>query len=255
MARRDSRFLLALLVMAVAVGAALLAMPRPRERPQLGLMTTLPIYWGEAADLGALLADKQEVHWVRRVLERDYALVPLDTLGDGAGEEKAGGGLFHLRFLTLAQPRALSPQENVALDAWVRQGGRLLLFADPMLTGHSDFAIGDRRRPQDVALLSPILAHWGLELMFDESAPPGERVADLSGAVLPVNLPGNFVLRDGGEDAVCMIEGQGLVAECSIGRGRALIVADAALLEGGASVPAAQARALDLLVRRAFGQR
>ena len=64
----------------------------------------------------------------------------------------------------MIQPRPLSPQENVALDNWVAAGGRLLLFADPALTEDSAFAIGDRRRPQDVVLLSPILARWGLEL-------------------------------------------------------------------------------------------
>ena len=51
----------------------------------------------------------------------------------------------------------------------MRGGGRVLLFADPMLTRHSAFALGDRRRPQDVVLLSPILARWRLELQFDES--------------------------------------------------------------------------------------
>src|SRR5688500_18207995 len=133
--------------------------------PELGLMGTIPIYWGEAGDFGEVLAGSGNAHWARARLETDYQLSPLDTLDEDS--------LAGIDLLLLAQPRALSPAENVALDAWVRGGGRLLLFADPMLTGESRFAIGDRRRPQDVILLSPILDHWGLAVAFDDDRPAG----------------------------------------------------------------------------------
>ena len=131
--------------------------------------------------------------------------------------------------LVMAQPRALAPQENVALDDWVRRGGRLLLFADPLLTEESAFAFGDRRRPQDVVLLSPILARWGLRLEFDEGQPPGERLADLDGVTLPVNLPGQFQITVPGRG--CTLHAAGIAARCRIGKGRVLVLADAALLE------------------------
>ncbi len=204
------------------------------ELPELGLMGTIPIYWGETGDFGELLAGNGPGHWARARLEADYQLRPLDSLS----EESLAG----LDFLMLAQPRALSPAENVALDAWVRDGGRLLLFADPMLTGESRFAIGDRRRPQDVILLSPILDHWGLALEFDEDQPPG--YAQLRGgrAPIPVNLPGAFVLSEGESD--CALVVADVLAECGIGEGRALVLADAALLDMQDTHPAATA-ALD----------
>ena len=99
----------------------------PAELPELGLMGTIPIYWGESDDFGQLLSDEGEVHWARAQLEAGYRLRLLDMLS----EESLAG----LEVLMLAQPRALSPQENVALDTWVRRGGKLLLFADPLLTG------------------------------------------------------------------------------------------------------------------------
>ena len=86
-------------------------------QPRLGLMSTLPIYWNEAVEFSDLLNQDQGANWVRTVLERDYALEPLDVLTPET--------LAPLDRLILAQPRALSPEENVALDNWVRAGGRL----------------------------------------------------------------------------------------------------------------------------------
>jgi hypothetical protein len=211
------------------------------DRPELGLMGTVPIYWGESGDFGDLLADGQDAHWARARLEADYRLRPLDTLDEP--------NLAGISLLMLAQPRALSPAENVALDAWVRGGGKLLLFADPMLTGESRFAIGDRRRPQDVILLSPILDHWGLALAFDDDRPAGYALVRTAGTTIPVNLPGSLDVRDG--EADCAILVAEVLAECRIGRGSALVLADAALLDLHEPHPGAGA-ALDWLARRAF---
>ena len=210
------------------------------HRPDLGLMGTIPLYWGEQAAFGDALSGNATPHWARAQLEAGYTLHPLDTLSEDS--------LAGLEFLLLAQPRALSGPENVALDAWVRAGGRLLLFADPLLTGESRFAIGDRRRPQDVILLSPILGHWGLQLQFDESRREGFALA---GGRIPVNLPGSFV---GASDEAgdCAIDSDGVLARCAIGKGRVLAVADAALLDLYDPHPEA-ASALAWLLDEGFG--
>lgn len=157
-------------------------------------------------------------------MEEQGRVVPLDSL---AGRQ--GLALPHDALLVLIQPRPLSPDENVALDAWVRGGGHVLLFADPMLTAHSAFALGDPRRPQDIAMLSPILDHWGLALEFDDAQPRGERDVEVRGATLPVNLRGQLRLS---ADARCRLEADKLVADCRVGKGRAVVVADAALFDG-----------------------
>ncbi len=205
------------------------------------LMGTVPLYWGEADGLGELLSGGEYTHWGRAVLERQFNLVPLDFLTT----ESLGGR----DFLLMAQPRALAPTENVALDDWVRRGGRLLLLADPMMTGETRFPPGDRRRPQDVALLSPIFTHWGLELLFDADQQAGLGLREVAGRPVPVNLPGAFVA----EEAACVIEGEGLIASCAIGNGRAVLLADAALLDfHNPHTEAAQA--VTTLVERAFFQ-
>ncbi|WP_068072037.1 Gldg family protein [Novosphingobium lentum] len=213
--------------------------PGPDDRPELGLFTSLPILWNEADGVAQQLASPGPPHWAKLALERRYRPSALDTLD-------------RLRLphrLLIAQPRPLSPAENVALDSWLRGGGRLLLFVDPALTWDSAFAPGDRRRPQDIALLSPILARWGLQLLFDETRVPGEH--SVQPGAIPVNLPGELTLRQGGFDAHCAIAANGLVARCRIGRGRALIVADAAMLEP-ADDTAARVAALGALLEEAF---
>lgn len=212
---------LAALALAAAPIAAQETQPAPEPSTTIALMGTIPIYWGEADGFDEMLAGEAQPHWARAVLERRATLVVFDYLSAEA--------LAPHRALLLAQPRGLTAEENVALDSWVRGGGHVLLFADPMMTGESRFGIGDRRRPQDVALLSPILAHWGLELMIDAAQAEELTFVNHSGESLPVNMRGVWAPRGGSQD--CAIAGDGLLAHCGLGLGQVLLVADAALLD------------------------
>jgi hypothetical protein len=176
-----------------------------------------------------LLAEGAAPSWVLTALRERGRVVPLYTLAEKAGALP----LPRDGVLVLAQPRALTAQENVALDAWVQGGGRVLLFADPMLTAPTRFSPGDPRRPQDVALLSPILARWGLALEFDEAQPAGERRVGLREGALAVNLAGRWrkVGMNGETVGTCTIEALGLLADCRAGKGRIVALADAAVLE------------------------
>lgn len=234
-----NRLAIAALAAMLLAGCASKTEPPP-NREELALMTTLPIYWGESASIAEALSNTAPPHWVRTEIEKTFELVPVDTLSEDA--------LDGVENLLLAQPRALSAPENVALDQWVREGGQLLLFADPLLTEHSRFAIGDRRRPQDVVLLSPILARWGLELRFDESQPGGLRTISADGMDIPVELAGHFESIATDAPASCALSGGGLLAQCRIGEGRVTIVADAALLDAERD----QADALGALAARSF---
>ena len=236
---------LALLIAACSAGPAEETAP---AKPRLGLFSTLPIYWGEG-DVAALIDSGAEPDWVRVELESRYDLVPLDTL-----EPDALAGIDRV---ILAQPRALAPSENVSFDQWLTAGGEALIFADPMLTRHSEYPIGDRRRPQDVVLLSPLFDHWGLELTFDETQPGEERVLPVAGLPVPVRLHGRFVRNDSGaEERACTTHDEGLVARCAVGQGTALVLADAALLDwdGSAPVPERRKDALQALLG-GFGAR
>ncbi|MFN3515949.1 MAG: ABC transporter [Novosphingobium sp.] len=235
---------LALILAAIAwVGQA----RKQRGTEPVGLFTTLPILWSESPDLGAALDPAAQPHWAQGVLAGTGPVVPLDTLAGAAGADP----LPRLRRLVLAQPRVLSPQENVALDQWVHAGGQLLLLADPALTAESRFALADPRRPQAAALLSPILGRWGLELRFIEEQALGERQREVMGMAVPVNLPGHFVSQG---QYNCRLWADGLAVTCAIGKGRVVALADAAVLES-ADADGARARAFAGLLDSAFAAR
>ncbi|MBO9724528.1 MAG: ABC transporter [Novosphingobium sp.] len=230
--------------------------PSSSSGREIGLYTSLPIVWGESGDIRELLEKERPRHWALAVLSSAGTLHPLDTVTDRLPRDA---------LLVLAQPRPLSPQENVALDRWVREGGRVLLFADPLLTAPTRYALGDPRRPQDTVLLSPILARWGLRLEFDEAQPAGEHLVETALGPLPVNLAGRFrLLGNSGESASspgfsgkhgtvgdhgvdpgksgimgtsgdapgrCHLEAEGVLARCSVEKGRVFAVSDAAVLE------------------------
>lgn len=248
MAIAKHKTLLIAAVLVALLAAALAwrgAWSRSAEQP-IGLFTTLPILWNETADVGDLLRSDAPAHWAKGVIERQGRLVPVDHLA-GTGS----GGLAGLKRLVMAQPRPLSPEENVALDEWVRGGGQVLLLADPMLTEDSDFSVGDRRRPQDVVLLTPILRRWGLEPQFDESQPIGEVRQEVMGQQIPVNLPGRFLIIDAKS---CRAWGEGVAASCAIGKGRVIGLADAAVLERE-DPDGARATAFEWLLDTAFAAR
>ena len=237
-----------LLSVGLPLAAALLADNADKAKPAVAINTSLPILWGQH---GEPTAPSRAAHIsrTREHLEQDWRLEPIDTLVSLADGELAPGVPVPPRLL-LAQPRPLSPAENVALDDWVRAGGSLLLFADPMLTQHSHWPLGDPRRPQDVALLSPILARWGLALRYEPEPAEGAAPIKWNGETIPQREAGRFASIEpaGGAPASCSIEAAGLIANCRIGSGHALVVADAHLLDEDEIDPPA----LDTLLENAF---
>ena len=246
-ARTRAAWLVAGLALAAMAAIAWWSRARPATSEPIGLFTTLPILWSDSAGLEAELNPRHAPHWARAVLARHGSLQPLDLLSTGDGSAP----LAQVRRLVIAQPRVLTPQENVALDDWLRGGGRLLLLADPALTEHSDLPLADPRRPQAVVLLSPILTRWGLELRFDDRQPAGETIRAVLGKAVPVNLPGQFATRG---QAACRLWADGLAVTCRIGRGRLVALADAAVLERDDPSGARQA-GFDWLLDAAFAAR
>jgi hypothetical protein len=219
------------------------AAPTTAQAP-LGLITSLPLYWGENADVADLAAGRAAVPWQRAALETRYTIRPLDTLSPipalspGAPDSDPLAGLTRLAVI---QPRGLSPSDNVALDRWVRNGGRLLLALDPALTGEYDLPLGDPRRPVDAALIPPVVERWGLAVSFDADQPPVVSYVPLSesaevganGGARPVPFPlalaGRITLDTAASD--CVLQADDAMAVCRVGRGRVTLIADAALFE------------------------
>jgi hypothetical protein len=186
-------------------------------KPDLMLLTALPLVWGEAGPLDT--GSKPAAAF--RLLEREFAIRPLDVLDRAS----LGSG----RLFLLAQPRALAPSEFVALDDWVRNGGRALILTDPQLLWPSELPLGDRRRAPAIGLLGPLLTHWGLRL--DPPAEPRPVIQKVGSAGVNRRLmmfaPGRFAAADAGG---CIVALGGALADCRIGKGRAILLADADML-------------------------
>lgn len=189
------------------------------DLPALGFMTTLPLQWSEGGIEAAVIADAAP-HPAFARLSAAYQLVPVDSLDD----------IDRLKLLLLAQPRAMSPEELVKLDAWVRSGGRLLLLADPALQWGSLYPLGDKRRPLFTSMLSPLFSHWGVELVLpiDEAEPVSVR--EIDGLTIRTRTPGEWRNKSD-TNQVCKIDAKAIYADCAVGKGRALLIADADLLD------------------------
>ena len=185
-------------------------------KPVLLVMTGLPLVWGETGPFDP--ASRPAAAY--RELQHEFAARPIDYLD----EASLGRG----RELLLAQPRLLEPVELVALDRWVRRGGRALILADPALQWPTRLPLGDARRPPPVSLLAPLLAHWGLRLEPPSAPRLVIRRLREDGEVRRLTTLAEGRLQS--SVARCRVALGGLAALCRIGRGRVMIAADADLL-------------------------
>jgi hypothetical protein len=202
------------LILAVALIATLRSgqkyiAARPQsERPALLLLTSLPIMFGEGFSL------ESNGSAALTALETRYRVVPIST---AAADELAKGSV-----LLMAHAPAQTPDNLVALDQWVRNGGKVLLLADPMLEWPSQRPLGDPLRPSPVFPDTGLLQHWGLRL--DAPDRPGLQVRKVGGEEVLTDSPGTLVGK-------CDIASEGLVADCSVEKGRAVVLADADFLD------------------------
>lgn len=176
-----------------------------KPKPDLYVLTSLPLVFDEGFALGPAKGE------AATFLRERYSLKPIDLpsqLPKGA-------------VLLAAQPRALPAEELVVLDAWVRDGGRLLLLADPLLEWPSERVLGDRLRPPVSFADTGLLAHWGLRL--DAPDTRGLRQYPSPMGKLVTLSPGRIVETGGG----CTDDPDGISASCRLGRGEILIIADA----------------------------
>jgi ABC-type uncharacterized transport system len=191
-------------------------------KPKIGLMTTLPLRWAEGNLTTALDPNiKPSASYER--LARRYAIELVDNL-DGLKPNNP-------KVLVLAQVRALSPAELVQLDNWVRGGGHLLVFADPALAWESGYPLGDKRRPLFTSLLSPLFSHWGIELVLPMDNTKANEIRKIGKFSVRMPTPGAWQKRSIPEDALCSITPDYILVDCKVGKGRAILVADADLFD------------------------
>ncbi|NWK94224.1 ABC transporter [Sphingobium lactosutens] len=194
-------FLLAIAALLFWFGPAHPVAPVP-DRPKLAILTALPLFWAGPGQAGTGPRDAPIV----TLLRTRFTVEPLD---DPRRLARSG-----VRRLLIAQPRAMAPEQFVALDDWIRAGGTALVLADPLLRWPSDLPLGDRRRAPSASLLAPLLDHWGFvpgTLAHGEirHVLPNGRLVTLSGAAMGSAVP----------------------ERRRIGRGEAILLGDADLID------------------------
>lgn len=203
----------------------------PQPKPKLHVLTALPLFWG-AGDVADIVQGRTAPAPSLKALSANWDVVPLDMADSPA--------LQPVRTLLLVQPPRLAPAELVALDAWIRKGGHVVILADPDLRWPQQWAFGDPRRAPSATLLSPLYRHWGLDLQPDNPGSP-PRLARFKATSVVLQGGGSWVRHSG----ACQLLDPAIAA-CALEKGRAVLIADADFLQLQGDA-AAQARAIGIV--------
>lgn len=222
-AGRAMRVALALLIVAgwfVGGHVLLAALYRPgvAAGPPVTIVTSLPLRWSGGSDIAAMIADGTNDDPALAYLEAAGPVRLVDSIVDNP--PLPGGALL------LAHPPALAPRELVAIDAFVRGGGRAIILADALSSWPARHPLGDARNPPLTSLLTPMLDHWGVTL---GAAPEGGgqgAAIDLDSARLRLFSAGRFDVLP----PICQPLADRRLARCRIGQGTVWLIGDADLL-------------------------
>lgn len=188
------------------------------DAPAVTMLTGLPLRWSASPGIAAMIAEGTNDD---PALARLVAAGPVSLVDSIVDHVPPPGGT-----LLIAHPRALAPQELVAIDAFVRGGARAVILADALSGWPARHPLGDPRNAPVTSLLTPLLDHWGVTL---GAAPAGESkplLVDVDGARLRLFSAGRLERLS----PACRTYADSRAAQCRIGRGEAWLVGDADLL-------------------------
>lgn len=199
--------------------AALAALyEEPASDTPVTMLSGLPLRWAGEGDLAEMLQRGAADDPALVRLQRTHRIALVDSLADHV--PRAGAVLL------LAHPRALAPQDLVAIDAFVRGGGRAVILADALSGWPAPHPTGDSRNPPVTSLLTPLLDHWGITLGAAPSGATAAQTLDVDGHRLRLFSAGRFEALPAG----CTPQAGARILLCRLGAGEAWLVGDADLL-------------------------
>ena len=187
------------------------------------MMTSLPIVWGEGSSMQEILSGDSKSAPIYKHWQNQYEMKAVDSL------EGLIGGKTDI--VMLVQPRAMAPADLAELDGWIRNGGDAIIMTDPDLVWPSELPLGDPQRPLSSGLLSPLLKHWGLELVSKENAAVMVELEFADQKITTVGVGGfEIIKQNSAKEVACKLSEAGFIAQCQIGKGRVILAADADFL-------------------------
>ncbi|MGQ2935733.1 MAG: Gldg family protein [Sphingopyxis sp.] len=186
--------------------------------PAVTMLTGLPLRWSASPSIAAMIAEGTNDD---PALARLAAAGPVSLVDSLADHVPPPGGT-----LLIAHPRALAPQELVAIDAFVRGGGRAVVLADALSGWPARHPLGDPRNAPVTSLLTPLLDHWGVTLGAAPAQESKPLPVDVAGARLRLFSAGRLDRLP----TACRAYADRRAAQCRIGQGEVWLVGDADLL-------------------------
>ncbi len=186
--------------------------------PAVTMLTGLPLRWSASPSIAAMIAEGTNDD---PALARLAAAGPVSLVDSLADHVPPPGGT-----LLIAHPRALAPQELVAIDAFVRGGGRAVVLADALSGWPARHPLGDPRNAPVTSLLTPLLDQWGVMLGAAPAQESKPLPADVAGARLRLFSAGRLDRLP----TACRAYADRRAAQCRIGQGEVWLVGDADLL-------------------------
>ncbi len=194
-----------------------------KPQREIVILSSIPLQWGENGLSDVVQGKTDPDPLVARITEHGNV-----SFVDNIAQLQAAKPDIAI----LIQPRAFSPDELVRLDNWVAAGGRIVVFADPALQWPSTLPVGDPQRPQFTSMLSPLFAHWGVELVLPMNGENENVEIRRGGYDLAFVSPGNWYIADqASRYGHCRVSTDRYLSECRPGKGQVLLVADADLLQ------------------------
>jgi hypothetical protein len=188
------------------------------DAPAVTMLTGLPLRWSAGEGIAAMIAEGTNDD---PALARLMAAGPVSLVDSLTDHVPPPGGT-----LLIAHPRALAPQELVAIDAFVRGGGRAVVLADALSGWPGRHPLGDPRNPPVTSLLTPLLDHWGVVLAGASTGDEEPLAVDIDGSRLRMFSAGRFVRLS----RECRAFAGHRILRCRIGAGEAWLVGDADLI-------------------------
>ena len=135
------------------------------SRPKIGLMTSLPIEGAQGMSEEAL----QKIQMAGQDLPMPW--VVMQQLREFFTIQKLASDIRHIPgdidTLLLIQPEGLTPQAQLAIDQYVMNGGKALIFVDPSAESQNvvnQLGQADRVKPGSIEGIKKLIEVWGVKL-------------------------------------------------------------------------------------------